>query len=72
MTAFETLQKRIDQGEVIILDGAVGTQLQEMGVPIYQTAWAAMALKTHPATVQIMHEMYFSKLYAGGTFGFAG
>jgi homocysteine S-methyltransferase len=58
MSAFEKLAKRIGQGEVIILDGAVGTQLQEMGLPIYHTAWAATALQTHPSTVQLMHELY--------------
>ncbi len=58
MNAFETLEKRIGQGEVIVLDGAVGTQLQEMGLPIYHTAWAATALQTHPSTVQLMHELY--------------
>jgi homocysteine S-methyltransferase len=58
MTPFQTLENRINQGEVIILDGAVGTQLQEMGLPIYHTAWAATALQTHPSTVQLMHELY--------------
>lgn len=58
MAAFEALEKRIAGGEVIILDGAVGTQLQEMGLPIYHTAWAATALQTHPSTVQLMHELY--------------
>jgi S-methylmethionine-dependent homocysteine/selenocysteine methylase len=58
MSQFDNLEKRIGQGEVIILDGAIGTQLQEMGLPIYHTAWAATALQTHPATVQLMHELY--------------
>ena len=58
MAGFEFLEKRIAGGEVIILDGAVGTQLQEMGLPIYHTAWAATALQTHPSTVQLMHELY--------------
>jgi S-methylmethionine-dependent homocysteine/selenocysteine methylase len=58
MTQFKALEERIDRGEVVILDGAVGTQLQQMGVPIQQTAWAAVALKTHPSTVQLMHELY--------------
>ncbi|HYB09791.1 MAG TPA: homocysteine S-methyltransferase family protein [Alphaproteobacteria bacterium] len=58
MTQYNALKQRIDRGEVIILDGAVGTQLQEMGLPIYHTAWAATALHTHPATVQVMHENY--------------
>ena len=46
MSQFDNLEKRIGQGEVIILDGAIGTQLQEMGLPIYHTAWAATALQT--------------------------
>jgi S-methylmethionine-dependent homocysteine/selenocysteine methylase len=58
MSRFDDLEKRIGQGEVIILDGAIGTQLQEMGLPIQHTAWAATALQTHPSTVQLMHELY--------------
>jgi 5-methyltetrahydrofolate--homocysteine methyltransferase len=58
MTEFANLETRIGNGEVIILDGAVGTQLQEMGVPIFHTAWAAVALQSHPSTVQLMHELY--------------
>ncbi|MBI1777980.1 MAG: homocysteine S-methyltransferase family protein [Proteobacteria bacterium] len=58
MAKYKDLQQRIDRGEVIILDGAVGTQLQEMGVPMDNTAWAAMALQTHPFTVRHMHEQY--------------
>ena len=58
MSQYGALQARLDRGDVIILDGAVGTQLQEMGLPIYKTAWAATALQTHPATVQVMHETY--------------
>jgi S-methylmethionine-dependent homocysteine/selenocysteine methylase len=58
MTQFKALEERIDRGDVVILDGAVGTQLQQMGVPIQQTAWAAVALQTHPSTVQLVHELY--------------
>jgi S-methylmethionine-dependent homocysteine/selenocysteine methylase len=58
MSEFKNLEKRVGQGDVIILDGAIGTQLQEMGLPIYHTAWAATALQTHPSTVQLMHELY--------------
>lgn len=58
MPKLQDLQDRIDRGEVIILDGAVGTQLQSMGVPMNNFAWAAMALGTHPYTVRHMHEAY--------------
>ena len=58
MGDYSGLRKRIDGGEVIILDGAVGTRLQGMGVPIGATAWAALALHSHPDTVRHMHETY--------------
>ena len=55
-----SLEARLGRGEVLILDGAVGTQLQQMGVPMDSTAWAATALDTHPYTVRRMHELYVS------------
>jgi S-methylmethionine-dependent homocysteine/selenocysteine methylase len=58
MTGYADLERRIAAREVIILDGAVGTQLQKMGVPIGTDAWAAMALESHPCTVRRMHELY--------------
>ena len=58
MPRFQDLQDRIDRGEVVILDGAVGTQLQATGVPMHGTAWAAAALHTHPTTVRHMHDAY--------------
>lgn len=58
MSGYANLEKRIADREVILLDGAVGTQLQSMGVPMNHHAWAAMALKDHPYTVRRMHELY--------------
>jgi S-methylmethionine-dependent homocysteine/selenocysteine methylase len=58
MTMYQDLQGRIDRGDVIILDGAVGTGLQNMGVPMHGSAWAAAALETHPYTVRQLHEVY--------------
>lgn len=58
MTDYATLESRIRNRETIILDGAVGTQLQSMGVALTQTAWSSNALKDYPFTVQRMHENY--------------
>lgn len=57
---YKQLKNRIDQGDVILLDGAVGTQLQAMQVPMDNTAWAAAALHTHPDTVRLMHSLYLN------------
>ncbi len=58
MSEYKTLESRLAAKEVVILDGAVGTQLQKMGVPLSNLAWAATALQTHPSTVRFMHECY--------------
>ena len=52
------LKERLADGEIIILDGAIGTELQRMGVPMHGKAWCAEALKTHPDTVRQLHEDY--------------
>ncbi len=52
------LAQRLANREVILLDGAIGTQLQRMGVPIGTDAWAAVALESHPFSVRRMHEDY--------------
>ena len=58
MVKYQDLKERLDRGEVVILDGAIGTQLQAMGVPMDPYCWAAIANYTHPYTVRKMHEDY--------------
>ncbi len=58
MGTYRQLKSRLDNGDVVILDGAVGTQLQDMGVPMHPVAWCAPANYTHPDTVELMHERY--------------
>ena len=57
-TTVESLKQRIAQGEVILLDGATGTELERRGVPMDDAAWSAAALVTHPDTVRAVHEDY--------------
>jgi S-methylmethionine-dependent homocysteine/selenocysteine methylase len=57
-TIFSDVQARLNRGEVIILDGATGTELQRRGVPMHGFAWSAAALDTHPETVCLVHEDY--------------
>ena len=58
MSDYGQLEKRMKDREVILLDGAIGTQLQTMGIPIATDAWAAAALHSHPSTVRHMHACY--------------
>ena len=52
------VQERLDGGEVLILDGAMGTELERRGVPMDDVAWDAAALATHPDLVREVHEDY--------------
>jgi S-methylmethionine-dependent homocysteine/selenocysteine methylase len=52
------LQQRFDGGEVVILDGATGTELERRGAPMDDAAWDAAALATHPDMVREVHEDY--------------
>ena len=54
----EHLHQRLSRGDVIILDGATGTELERRGVPMHGVAWSAVALRTHPAVVRQVHEDY--------------
>ena len=58
MANYENLKSRMVQGEVILLDGAIGTELQAMGVPMHPASWCGPGNYTHPATVRQMHERY--------------
>ena len=58
MVAYNDLKSRLDNREVVVLDGAIGTQLQAMGVPLDPYCWAAIGTHTHPYTVRKMHEDY--------------
>ena len=53
-----TLQERLDNRDVIILDGANGTELQLRGAPMDGMAWCAVATKTNPAMLRGVHEDY--------------
>lgn len=53
-----TLEQRIAAGEIVILDGATGTELEKRGVPMDDAAWCAAALATHPDVVRSVHEDY--------------
>ena len=58
MTDYQNLKTRLDRGDTVILDGAIGTQLQDMGVPMDPVAWCGPANVTHPASVVQMHERH--------------
>lgn len=49
---------RLADTEIIIIDGAMGTELQRRGVPLNFEIWSAAALLSHPHLVQEIHVDY--------------
>ena len=53
-----TLDERLGRGEVIILDGAIGTELERRGAAMDKDAWCARATQDIPDLVRAVHEDY--------------
>ena len=58
MSDYHSLKARLEGNEIILLDGAIGTQLQATGVPMNPYCWAAIGNHAYPNTVRKMHEDY--------------
>jgi homocysteine S-methyltransferase len=58
MRPAERLAAKLAAGEVVLLDGATGTELQRRGVPMDGEAWCALATLTHPDVLRAVHEDY--------------
>ena len=58
MSAYSQLQARLDAGEVLILDGAMGTELELLGAPVDPSVWCAPALGSHPELLRKAHESH--------------
>ena len=58
MSRSDRLSQRLRAGEVIVIDGGMGSELQARGVPMNDEAWSAVANLTHQAVVREIHEDY--------------
>lgn len=52
------IQKRLRQGELIIMDGGTGTELEKRGVPMEEKGWSASSTITQPEILRQIHEEY--------------
>ncbi|MGB0387697.1 MAG: homocysteine S-methyltransferase family protein [Ardenticatenaceae bacterium] len=60
MTAKNDLTTRLNNGEVLILDGGTGTELERVGAPMHSGVWCAAAIGSHPHLVRQVHENYIA------------
>jgi S-methylmethionine-dependent homocysteine/selenocysteine methylase len=68
----KTWQQQLDADQIVLIDGATGTELQRRGVPMDMVAWSGAAVLTHPDAVRETHEDYIragAKVIISNTFG---
>lgn len=51
---------KLARGEVVILDGAIGTEIQNRGVTMDTDAWCGRATLTHPEVILGLHTDYIA------------
>jgi S-methylmethionine-dependent homocysteine/selenocysteine methylase len=52
------LDAMLHGGDVVLLDGAIGTELEARGVPMHQKAWSGAAMAEHGDVIRRLHEDY--------------
>lgn len=60
MTRVEALISRIDAGELVLIDGATGTECERRGVPQLDGAWNGGAALSHPDVLRGVHGEYIA------------
>jgi homocysteine S-methyltransferase len=58
--AYDRLKQRLDAGEVVILDGATGTELQRRGAPMDPAAWCGPATLHNQDLLSEVHADYIA------------
>jgi len=54
----DSITRRLAAGEVLLLDGGTGTELEKRGAAMVDGAWCAMATRTNPEILLGVHEDY--------------
>lgn len=58
MTIVDELNRRLADGEVVVMDGGMGTELQARGIRMDGEAWAGLANLEHGDVVREIHEEF--------------
>lgn len=58
MNTRRSLPERLTNGEILLLDGATGTEIERRGLHTYLPLWSALGLIEQPALVRAIHEDY--------------
>ena len=55
---YKSVKERLDRGEVVLLDGAISTEIQKRGVPMDELAWSGLGSKIGSGTLLEVHKDY--------------
>ncbi len=57
---YQHIASKLERGDLIILDGGTGTDIQRRGAPMHGDTWCAEVNLTHPDIVRQVHEDYIA------------
>ena len=72
--SYRIIKDKLDNGEVIILDGGTGSEIERLGVEMNDLAWCGIAHVDYPDVVRQVHESYIhagAEVIIANTFGTA-
>jgi len=55
---YKQIEEKLTRGDVILLDGGTGTEIQRKGAPMNGDVWCALATRSHPEIVRDVHLDY--------------
>ncbi|MFT7458521.1 MAG: S-methylmethionine-dependent homocysteine/selenocysteine methylase [Planctomycetota bacterium] len=56
--SYEYIKNKLDNKELVFLDGGTGTEIERQGVTMNDLAWCGIAHMEHPDVVRKVHESY--------------
>lgn len=72
--SYRIVKDKLDNGEIVLLDGGTGSEIERLGVEMNDLAWCGIAHVDYPEVVRKVHESYIhagADVIIANTFGTA-
>ena len=72
--SYRIVKDKLDNGEIVLLDGGTGSEIERLGVEMNDLAWCGIAHMEQPGLVRQVHESYIhagADIIIANTFGTA-
>ena len=72
--SYQIIKDKIDNGDIVLLDGGTGSEIERLGVEMNDLAWCGIAHMEQPGVVRQVHEGYIhagADVIIANTFGTA-